>query len=383
MVLIAEEKRERKTKYGLEFEEIPITGYEKVIKVTSREVRLTAIIALHNTVLGPALGGTRIQSYPTFEAALNDALRLSQGMTYKSAVSRVGWGGGKSVIIADPLKEKSDDLLMAFGEAVAQLEGKYICAEDVGCGTKDVLVMQRTNPFIVGLPHQKSSGDPSPYTAWGVLCGMQAALKKLYGSGSFAGRRVAIQGAGSVGACLADYLFRRGAELVVTDLAPRRAERLAQLYGAHLCSPREIYGIECDIFAPCALGAVLNPQTIPLLRSRAVVGAANNQLLRETDAEHLAKRGILYAPDFVVNAGGLINVSCELQEAGYDPALSLEQTSRIADQLLFIFENAERNGYTTQRAAMRLAEYNLRFGIGRRKEGKIYFHHSHIALDLA
>src|SRR3972149_3994113 len=237
MVLILEEQKKKQTKYGLIFEEIPVTGYERVLKITSSEARLTALIAIHNTTLGPALGGTRIQPYPTFEAALNDALRLSAGMTYKSAVSRVGWGGGKSVIIADPLKEKSDELLMAFGEAVAQLEGKYICAEDVGRGKKDVLVMQRTNPFIVGLPHQKSSGDPSPYTAWGVLCGMQAALKKLYGSGSFAGRRVAIQGAGSVGACLADYLFRRGAELVVTDLAPRRAERLFPPSGGPLFFP--------------------------------------------------------------------------------------------------------------------------------------------------
>ncbi len=380
MVVKLEAQGKKKTKYDITFEEVPVTGYERVIRVRSAKARLDAIIALHNTTLGPALGGVRIQPYATFEAALNDALRLSAGMTYKSAAVKAGWGGGKSVIIADPAKEKTEDLLMAFGEAMTLLEGSYICAEDVGCGTEDVQVMARTTPYIVGLPHAKSSGNPSPYTAWGVFCSMEAALKKLFGSTSVKGKRVAIQGTGSVGETVAEFLFRRGAELIVTDIDVKRARRIAERFGARLCSPREIFSVECDIFAPCALGAVLNPETIPQLKAKAVVGAANNQLLREVDGEQLHKRGILYAPDFIVNAGGLLNVSCELREEGYDETVVLEQIGHIYDQLLFVFETAEKTGCTPHRAAVKLCEYNLEYGVGRR-EGKIYFHHSNVSIE--
>ncbi len=380
MALVLEEQIKKKSKFDISFEEIPITGHEKVLKVTSKKARLTAIIAIHNTTLGSALGGTRIQPYPTFEAALNDVLRLSAGMTYKSAAVKAGWGGGKSVIIADPANEKTDDLLMAFGEAITLLEGRYICAEDMGCGTEDVKIISRTTPYIVGLPHKKSSGNPSPYTAWGVFCSIEAALMKLIGSASVKNKIVAIQGTGSVGETLAEFLFRRGARLIVSDIDPRRARIVAERFGARICSPREILTVECDIFSPCALGGILNSETIPMLQAKAVVGAANNQLLRKEDADLLQKRGILYVPDFVANAGGLINATNELRKDGYDETSALELIGQIYDQLLFIFDNAEKNGYSPHKAAVKLCEYNLNYGIGRR-EGKIYFHHSNVSID--
>ena len=380
MALVLEGKSKKKTKYDISFEEIPVTGYEKVLKVTSKKARLTAIIAIHNTTLGPALGGTRIHPYLAFEAALNDVLRLSSGMTYKSAAAKAGWGGGKSVIIADPATEKTDDLLMAFGEALTLLDGKYIAAEDVGCGTEDVMVMNRTTPFIVGLPHEKSSGNPSPYTAWGVFCGIEAAMQKLNGDTSVKNKVIAIQGTGSVGEALSEFLFRRGARLIVSDIDPKKARDVAERFGARLVSPREIYNVECDVFSPCAMGGVLNSETIPLLHTKAVVGAANNQLLREEDGEELAKRGILLAPDFVVNAGGLINVSNELTKEGYNEQNALSLTGEIYAQLLFIFDTAEKNGCSTYQAAVKLCEYNLSYGIGKR-EGKIYFHHSDVVID--
>ena len=380
MALILEEKSKKKSKYDISFEEIPVIGYERVLKVTSKKARLIAIIAIHNTTLGPALGGTRIQPYPSFEAALNEVLRLSAGMTYKSSAAKAGWGGGKSVIIADPNTEKTDDLLMAFGEALTLLEGKYIAAKDVGCSTEDIKVMNRTTPYIVGFPHEKSSGNPSPYTAWGVFCGIEAVMQKLTGSTSVKNKVIAIQGTGSVGEALAEFLFRRGARLVVSDIDPRKARGVAERFGARLVSPREIYSVECDVFSPCAMGGVLNQDTIPQLRTKAVVGAANNQLLREEDGDELAKRNILYAPDFVTNAGGLINVSNELRKEGYNEQNSLSLTGEIFDQLLFIFDNAEKNGCSTHQAAVKLCEYNLCYGIGKREE-KIYFHHSDVVID--
>lgn len=380
MALGLKEKGKQKTKYDISLEEIPITGYELVVKVTSKKARLTAIIAIHNTKLGPALGGTRIYPYPAFEAALNDVLRLSMGMTYKSAAAKTGWGGGKSVIIADPATEKTEDLLMAFGEAVSLLEGRYIAAEDVGCGTEDVKIINRTTPYVVGLPHEKSSGNPSPYTAWGVFCGIEAAMQKIFGDTSVKNKVVAIQGTGSVGEALAEFLFRRGARLVVSDIDPKRARSVAERFGARLVSPREIYSVECDVFSPCAMGGILNSETIPLLKAKAVVGAANNQLLLERDGEELAKRGILYAPDFVANSGGLINVSNELTKEGYNEQKALSKTGEIYDQLLFIFNTAEKNGCSTNQAAVRLSEYNINYGIGKREE-KVYFHHSDVVYD--
>jgi leucine dehydrogenase len=375
-------KEKKKSKYGIKFEHLPITGYEQVVKITSEEADLTAVVAMHNTTLGPALGGTRIYNYPTFEAALNDALRLSAGMTYKSAASLVGWGGGKSVIFLRPNQKKTEKMLLAFGEAVHSLGGKYICAEDVGCAVEDVKVINRENPYVVGLPHAKSSGNPSPYTAWGTFLSIQATCKKLFGSDSIEGKRVALQGLGSVGMELAQMLFKHGAKLLVADVDVAKTQMAAKMFGALVAPVQEIHSVECEIFSPCALGGIINDQTLPRLRCRGIAGAANNQLLRENHAELLHQRGILYAPDFVVNSGGLINVSCELDEEGYDRIKVMSSIRKSTyEQLTFIFRNAELNGISTQRAALKLCEHNLRFGIGKRK-GRIFFHHSNVTIEV-
>ena len=358
----------------LELEEIFVPGYEKVVKITNKKAGLNAIICIHSLNMGPALGGIRIYPYATFDAALNDVLRLSKGMTYKSAVAECGWGGGKSVIIADPKKHKTKELLHAFGAAVDRLQGEYICAEDVGCSPEDVAIISEVTPYVVGLIHQKSSGNPSPFTAWGTYRGIQAVLKKSYGSDSLEGRTVAIQGLGSVGCELAKMLFWAGARLIVCDIDKQRAHSVAASVGAKVVECEEIMKVECDVLAPCAMGGTLNDQTIPHLRCRAIAGCANNQLLKDTDAEALSARGILYAPDFVINAGGLINVSQELEPTGYHPVTSRNKTHLIYDQLMVIFDIAEQNRCSTHQAAVSLGDYRLKYRIGRRVEPACFHH---------
>ncbi len=352
--------------FSLEMEEISINGYERVLRVEEKRVNLSAIISLHNLTLGPALGGIRIQPYKSFEAALEDALRLSQGMTYKSSVAGVGFGGGKSVIIADPKTQKTPELLLAFGTAVHALEGAYICAEDVGCSMADVDIIRRATPYVVGLSHERASGNPSPFTAWGVFRGIQSVAFKLFGSESLTGKTIAIQGLGSVGSCLADLLFWTGANLIIADVDREKTDLLAQRYGAKSVGADQIIQEKCDIFAPCALGGILNEQTIPTLRCQGIAGAANNQLLQETDGDTLAKKKILYAPDFVINAGGLLNVSAELEEGGYHPENPRKKTHQIYDTLLEIYAIAEKNRTSTQSAALELATHRLEHGIGKR-----------------
>ncbi len=360
---------------GLQIEKLPIKGYEQVVKISHPKAGLTAIIAIHDTTLGPALGGIRIQPYETFDAALEDVLRLSKGMTYKSAISDVGFGGGKSVIIADPKKDKTPELLMAFGAAVESLGGQYICAEDVGCSTEDVKIVRKATKYVVGLPHEKSSGDPGPFTAWGTFRGIQASVKKLFGTDSLEGKIVAVQGLGNVGAVLCDYLFWAGADLILSDIDENKAKRLAAKYGARTVSVDQILKVDCDVLAPCALGAIINDQTIPHLRCRAIAGSANNQLHRDHHANMLDEKGILYAPDFVINAGGLLNVSAELEETGYLPTWPREKAHRIYDTLLAIYEIAEKNRESTHNAALALADYRIKYRIGKRVFPPI-FHHS-------
>ncbi len=358
----------------LVIQELPVEGYDKVYKIEDPSVQLEAIICLHDLTLGPALGGTRIYPYPDFESALTDAKRLARGMTYKSAVAGCGLGGGKSVIIADPAKDKTPELLRSFGRAIDLLEGIYIAAEDVGCSTEDVGVMASTTKYVVGLTHDKSSGNPSYFTAWGVYRGIQACLKKLYGSDSVKGRKIAIQGLGSVGSILMDLLFWGGAELVVADVNVEKAKRLAQKYGATLSTPEEILSVPCDILSPCALGGIINPKNISQLQCKAIAGAANNQLLSDSDGDLLMERGILYSPDFVINAGGLINVAEETCLEGYSPVLSLRKVDALYDLLLTIFDSAEEKGISTHQAALDLGDYRLKNKIGKRTE-KPYFHH--------
>jgi leucine dehydrogenase len=363
----------------LSLEELEVPGYERVIKVTDEPAELKAIICIHNRRLcKAALGGTRICPYPTFDEALVDAMRLARGMTYKSAVSESGWGGGKSVIIFDPQKKKPEKMLLAFAEAVNRLEGLYICAEDAGCTLEDINVIARKTPFVVGVPHQLSSGNPAPFTANGVFRGIQASCKKCFGTDSVDGLTIAIQGVGSVGMRLAEILFWQGAKLILSDLDQEKVERTARLYGAKVISPSSIFEQECDLFVPCAMGGILNSQTIPKLRCSIVAGAANNQLLTDEDGERLMQRNILYAPDFVINAGGLMNVTEETREGGYHPARARDKIHKIYDQLMMIFEISTQNQISTSHAAEKLADYRLQYQVGRRLE-PIYLHHSNVS----
>jgi len=359
---------------GLHLEKIPVKGYEQVMKVTDKKSGLTAIIAIHDTTLGPALGGIRIQPYASFNDALEDALRLSKGMTYKSAVAEVGFGGGKSVILADPKTQKTPEMLLAFGEAVEKLGGVYICAEDMGCTTEDVKIVRRATRHVVGLPHAKSSGDPGPFTAWGTFRGIQSVAKKLYGSESLEGKSVAVQGLGNVGSVLVEFLFWAGAKLILSDIDAAKLQKFAAKYNAKTVPVDKILETECDILAPCAFGGIINDKTIPLFRCRGIAGSANNQLLRDSHANALRDKGILYAPDFVINAGGLLNVACELEDGGYIPTLPRYKVHHIYDTLLAIYEIAEKNRESTHTAALSLADYRIKYSIGKRVIPPTYHH---------
>lgn len=366
MTLILEE--------SLTIEEVIVPGYEKIVKVTQKDAGLNAIICIHSTAIGPALGGTRIYPYPTFEAALNDAMRLARGMTYKSALGECGWGGGKSVINLDPKKGKTKELLKAFGHAVDRLQGEYICAEDVGSTPEDMALISQVTPYVVGLSHDKSSGNPSPFTAWGTYRGIQSVLKKLYDFDSVENRTIAIQGLGSVGYELAQFLFWAGARLIVSDIDREKCERIARMVGAKVVAPDDIHKVECDVYSPCAMGGSINEKVIPQLSCRAIAGSANNQLLKDTDADELFARGILYAPDFVINAGGLLNVTEELHTDGYNSNAARIRVNKIYSQLMLIYDIAEQNKYSTHRAAMSLGDYRLKYRIGKRIDPPCFHH---------
>ena len=351
---------------NLTHQQINIPGYEKVIKFKDHTSGLIAIIAIHNTKLGPGLGGTRILKYKTEEQALNDVLRLSKGMTYKSAITQAGLGGAKSVIIADPKTEKTPELLHSFAKAVNTLQGEYVCAEDVGCSPADIDTILQKTKYACGVHNLRGSGNPAAFTAWGTLSGIQSALQELDGSSSLKGKTIAIQGLGSVGTRLLDHLFWAGAKLFISDIDPKLVEYFAHKYSATPVEPDHILSVECDVLSPNALGGILNKETISKLKCRAIAGAANNQLLDPEDAERLHKRKILYAPDFVINAGGLINVIHELSEEGYDAEKARNMTTGIYDQLLAIYEIAEQNNMSTNQAAISLADHRIENGIGKR-----------------
>ncbi len=359
---------------ALKLEEIVVPGYEKVVKISQEEVGLSAIICIHNTVMGPALGGTRIYPYATFDAALEDAKRLARGMTYKSTLSESGWGGGKSVIIANSKTQKTPELLHAFGLAVDRLQGEYICAEDLGSTPADMMIISQATPYVVGLPHEKSSGNPSPFTAYGTYRGIQSVLQEIYGKDSLENRTVALQGLGSVGMDLALQLFWAGARLIVSDVDQEKCLYLAKQTGAQVVSIDEILKVDCDVLAPCALGGIISAQTIPQLRCKAIAGCTNNQLLKDSDADTLREKGILYAPDFVINAGGLINVTEELAPAGYDPARARQKVHGLYDQLCVIYDISKQNRCSTNAAALSLAEYRLKYKLGRRVEPPCFHH---------
>lgn len=340
------------------FERIREAHHEQVVFCHEVEAGLNAIIAIHDTTAGPALGGTRMWPYKSTEEALVDVLRLSEGMTYKAAVAGLALGGGKAVIIGDPRTDKTEALLRAHGRFVNTLGGRYITAEDVGITVQDMEYVYMETEWVTGIqskPH--GSGDPSPVTAYGVYHGIRASCLWRLGTSDLEGVRIAVQGAGAVGYYLCENLADEGAVLTVTDIDEAKVRRAEAELGATAVEPDEIYEVECDVFAPCALGAIINDATIPRFRCVIVAGAANNQLAEDRHGDILEKRGILFAPDYVINAGGLINVYGEI--AGYGLRRAKEKAAEIYDTLLSIYHIAEDEGIPTYKAADRLAQQRL------------------------
>lgn len=332
--------------------------HEQVVFVSDEAAGLKALIAIHDTTLGPALGGCRMYPYADEEAALRDVLRLSRGMTYKAAACGLDLGGGKAVIIGDPRSQKTPALLQAMGRAVERLAGRYITAEDVGTTVADFAELRKATRHVVGLPVALGgTGDPSPTTALGVFHGLAAAARHRWGAASLAGQHVAVQGLGNVGWYLCKLLHEADASLTVSDIEAARVAKAVATFAARAVAPEAIYAADADIFAPCAMGAVLNDETVMQLRCGIVGGAANNQLAREEHGEVLRSRGILYAPDFVINAGGMIRVASERD--GYDQELVDRGVEGIGHTLLAIVQSAEADGVPTHRAALRLAQTRL------------------------
>ena len=337
-------------------EKLTNTGHEKVLIGRDRESGYHGIIAVHSTALGPAVGGTRFWNYATEEEALTDALRLSRGMTYKNALPGLPLGGGKSIIIGDNKTTNREALFRAHGRFVDTLGGRYITAEDVGTSPADMEIVRLETRHAAGLLGR--SGDPSPYTARGVFRAIQASAKHRWNSDELAGVTVAVQGCGNVGYNLAKLLHDAGAKLVVSDVHESSVARVVDECAAEVVQPGEIFSVRADIFAPCALGGVINDETIPQLKVQIVAGAANNQLLEERHGEMLRDRNILYAPDYVANAGGVFNGCSEL--LGWERERALRKIDEIYDTVLEVFEAAKAQGITPHQAADRLAEDRLR-----------------------
>jgi leucine dehydrogenase len=340
----------------MKIREKSVPGYERVVCGIDEAAGYHGIVVIHSTKLGPAVGGTRYWSYKTEDEALTDGLRLGRGMTYKNALAGLPCGGGKSIIMRGDAGADREQLFRAHGRLVNSFAGKYVTAEDVGTSPADMEYILKETSYVAGL--QGRSGDPSPHTARGVFRAMQAAAKHKWGSDDLSGKTVAIQGCGHVGYFLAGELARVGAKLVVTDVDPAKVKRAVDDHGATTVAPEEIYSAAADVFAPCALGGVINDQTIPQFKAELVVGAANNQLLEPRHGDLLEKRGILYAPDYAANAGGVINGCCR-EMLGWDVPRTLAKTDAIYDTLLTIFAIAQREKMPTYQAADRLAEERL------------------------
>ena len=339
------------------FEQMAQYGHEQLVFCYDKTTGLRAIIGIHDTTLGPALGGLRMWPYEREEDAITDVLRLARGMTYKNSAMGLNMGGGKAVLWGDPRTDKSEELFRAFGKFVQSLGGRYITAEDVGTTVEDLNFILMETEHAAG--RAEVSGDPSPVTAYGVFMGIKACGKKVFGTEDLKGRKIAVQGLGKVGYHLCEHLRDAGAELIVTDIHPEAVERAKQQLGATAVAPDEIYGVECDIFSPCALGAILNDDTIPQLKCRIVAGSANNQLKEPRHADMLRERGILYAPDFVINGGGVINVAEEYHPNGYSRERALARVATIYDKLLRVFQIAEERNITTAAAADVMAEERM------------------------
>jgi leucine dehydrogenase len=330
--------------------------HEQVVFCQDKATGLKAIIAIHNTTLGPALGGTRMWMYNNELEALNDVLRLSRGMTFKASISGLNLGGGKAVIIGDSYTQKSEALFRRFGKFVESLSGKYITAEDVGISPRDMEYVKMETDHVSGLPESLGgSGDPSPVTAYGVYMGMKAAAKEQFGNDSLSGLKIAVQGVGHVGETVVKHLTQEGAKLTISDINTERVNSIANKYNTEVVEGDAIFDLDMDIYSPCALGATLNDNTIERLKCGVIAGAANNQLADENiHGSQLVERDILYAPDFLINAGGLINVYREVE--GISQKRAMELTENIYNTTLDIFAKAKAEGMTPHNAALELAK---------------------------
>lgn len=347
------------TKIDPVFGQASFNDHEQIVFCHDKDTGLKAIIGIHNTVLGPALGGTRMWKYANEWEALNDVLRLSRGMTFKSAISGLNLGGGKAVIIGDSKIDKTPEMITSFGKYVNSLSGRYITAEDVGTTTQDMDLIRDVTPYVTGISEERGgSGNPSPVTAYGVYMGMKAAAMHQFGSDKLAGKKVLVQGTGHVGETLIDYLTKEGALVQISDINEARMQEVSAKYGATIFAGDDVYSADVDIYAPCALGATINDDTINKIRAKVIAGAANNQLANDiVHGKILQEKGILYAPDFLINAGGIINVYAEI--VGYDKAEAMRRTENIYNTTLEIFSVAESKGITTQQAAMAIAQQRI------------------------
>lgn len=341
------------------FGQTSFDNHEQIVFCQDKDTGLKAIIGIHNTVLGPALGGTRMWKYSNEWEALNDVLRLSRGMTYKSAISGLNLGGGKAVIIGDSKIDKTPEMIAKFGQFVDSLSGRYITAEDVGTTTPDMDLIRKYTSHVTGISEAiGGSGNPSPVTAYGVYMGMKAAAKYKFGTDNLDGKRILVQGIGHVGETLVDYLTAEGAKVIISDINEARLQEIGNKYGAKIFQGDDLYSIDVDIYAPCALGATVNDDTISKLKAQVIAGAANNQLANESrHGQMLKDRGILYAPDFLINAGGIINVYGEIAHYGKEEAM--RRTENIYNTTLEIFNFAEANNITTHEAAFKIAQNRI------------------------
>lgn len=341
------------------FEKLYSMGHEEVIFFSDPSVNLKAIVAIHNTTLGPALGGTRIWNYATEAEAIEDALRLSRGMTYKNSISGLNLGGGKAVIIADPKTHKSEAFFRSYGKFIHSLNGRYITAEDVNTSVEDIMHIFKETPYVAGVAKEDGgSGNPSPWTALGVYRGMQASAQYKWGNKSLKGKRIILQGAGSVGTFLAKHLSDEGAIIYFTDINEANVKRFKETVpNATYVDPNDVYDVDADIYAPCALGATINDDTIKRLKVQIVCGAANNQLKENRHGDMLRELGILYAPDYLVNGGGVINVSLEFD--GWSEEKALAKVNTIFDATLNVFRVADEQNIPVYKATDFLAEKRI------------------------
>tara|TARA_B100001758_G_C18317626_1_gene561409 strand:- start:18 stop:1121 length:1104 start_codon:yes stop_codon:yes gene_type:complete len=342
-------------------EDMTTMGHEQVVVCQDKATGLKAIIAIHDTTLGPALGGTRMWNYNNEKDAFQDVLRLSRGMTFKAAISGLDLGGGKAVIIGDSKTDKTKELMRRFGAFVESLSGRYITAEDVGMSTKDMEYVHMETKHVTGIPESMGgSGDPSPVTAFGVYMGMKASAKYRWGSEKLEGKTIVVQGVGHVGENLVKHLIEEGADVIINDINKQKLEQLSKQFGCSIVMGNDIFDLDMDIYAPCALGATVNPETISRLKCDIIAGAANNQLADEKrDGQLCTAKGICYAPDFLINAGGLINVYSELK--GYNRNHALSQTREIYNTTLEILKKAEVENTTTYAAALEIAQERIDF----------------------